>query len=457
VAIELSKLKKALDGELDGTQVEQLLEAYSAKEAQESNLDGFLSFLLAERHLSIDRWQRIHANSAIDLTPELPPLPQPRAPLAAGEADSTRPAPTATPLAPMQIEPHRLSQNWHDLMGQIGEGSMGTVHLARDQELRRKVAIKELRPTLAAQSKLAARFLYEAQLTAQLDHPNVVPVYALERRDDRSVAYTMKLVQDVAFSQHYQKAISIEWPVYKLAPGVELKTVARQLQHLARIGKRMRNLTLRSENGQAPAMSPKAQRRLLMTDGAPLIWCYVGLASGVHFCFPGKTGYPASYDPRQRPWYKLSANKIGVYWGNPYRDIGDQGLILPCTTSIWRGKELLGVAGVEMTFKYLIRELLSLEHKAVNETFLLDRGARVVVRSSEAVLGVERSKLNRSGGLKLPLFHLQPVVDAIAQNRSGMMKVTHGGKQLMVAYHRLEALGWYYVVIADSRRLLPTK
>ena len=115
------------------------------------------------------------------------------------------------------------------------------------------------------------------------------------------------------------------------------------------------------------------------------------------------------------------------------------------------------MAGVEMTFKYLIRELLSLEHKAVNETFLLDRGARVVVRSSEAVLGVERSKLNRSGGLKLPLFHLQTVVDAIAQNRSGMMKVTHGGKQLMVAYHRLEALGWYYVVIADSRRLLPTK
>ena len=60
----------------------------------------------------------------------------------------------------------------------IGRGGMGVVYAATDPQLNRKVAIKVVRPDLASrESRLAQRFLREAQAMAQLSHPNVVTVY----------------------------------------------------------------------------------------------------------------------------------------------------------------------------------------------------------------------------------------------------------------------------------------
>lgn len=59
---------------------------------------------------------------------------------------------------------------------QVGEGGMATVFLAEDLKHRRQVAIKVLRPELAA-SLGADRFLREIELAARLQHPHIVPVY----------------------------------------------------------------------------------------------------------------------------------------------------------------------------------------------------------------------------------------------------------------------------------------
>jgi len=59
---------------------------------------------------------------------------------------------------------------------QIGEGGMATVYLAEDRKHRRAVAIKVLRPELAANLG-AERFLREIELAAKLQHPHVLPVY----------------------------------------------------------------------------------------------------------------------------------------------------------------------------------------------------------------------------------------------------------------------------------------
>jgi serine/threonine-protein kinase len=61
---------------------------------------------------------------------------------------------------------------------QLGRGSMGVVYLAEDLQLRRKVALKILAPTLADDELFRKRFDRESQSAANLDHPNIVPVYA---------------------------------------------------------------------------------------------------------------------------------------------------------------------------------------------------------------------------------------------------------------------------------------
>jgi PAS domain S-box-containing protein len=81
-------------------------------------------------------------------------------------------------------------------------GGIGRVWLARDGDLGRDVALKELRPERAEQAALWARFLQEAQITGQLEHPGVVPVYELARRpDDRQPFYTMRFVKGRTLSE----------------------------------------------------------------------------------------------------------------------------------------------------------------------------------------------------------------------------------------------------------------
>jgi len=83
--------------------------------------------------------------------------------------------------------------------GRVGEGGMGEVYLASDAILARDVAIKVLRKKLRTNPRIVRRFLREAQVTAQLEHPNVVPFHSLESTGDGSPAFVMKLIEGETF------------------------------------------------------------------------------------------------------------------------------------------------------------------------------------------------------------------------------------------------------------------
>src|SRR5262245_25832995 len=74
-------------------------------------------------------------------------------------------------------------------------GGIGRVWLAHDPSLGRDVALKELLPERAGQPTTWARFLKEAQITGQLEHPGIVPIYEVGKRpEDQAPFYTMKFV-----------------------------------------------------------------------------------------------------------------------------------------------------------------------------------------------------------------------------------------------------------------------
>jgi serine/threonine-protein kinase len=66
--------------------------------------------------------------------------------------------------------------------GEIGRGGMAAVFRALDLRLHRHVAIKALPPELAFNNDVRTRFLREAQTSAQLSHPNIVPIYTVDER-----------------------------------------------------------------------------------------------------------------------------------------------------------------------------------------------------------------------------------------------------------------------------------
>ena len=92
-------------------------------------------------------------------------------------------------------------------------GGTGRVWLARDRDLGREVALKELRTSAAQSAKVYGRFLREAQITGQLEHPGIVPVYELTRHaDGKQPFYTMRFVRGRTLTEairayHREKAL----------------------------------------------------------------------------------------------------------------------------------------------------------------------------------------------------------------------------------------------------------
>lgn len=74
----------------------------------------------------------------------------------------------------------------------LGEGGMGEVRLYTDRRIGRDVAMKVLLPDSAVVPSLRERFLFEARVQGQLEHPAIVPVYDLGVRPDGSEFFTMK-------------------------------------------------------------------------------------------------------------------------------------------------------------------------------------------------------------------------------------------------------------------------
>jgi serine/threonine-protein kinase len=82
----------------------------------------------------------------------------------------------------------------YEIEAEIGRGGMAAVYRARDLRLRRLVAIKVLPPDLAFREEVRTRFLREAQTAAQLNHPNIVPIFSVDERSGL-VYFVMALVE----------------------------------------------------------------------------------------------------------------------------------------------------------------------------------------------------------------------------------------------------------------------
>jgi len=96
------------------------------------------------------------------------------------------------------------------VLGPLGEGAMGEVLIARDEGLNRVVALKRLHPEQSGNRALMRRFYTEAQVTAQLDHPSIVPIHGLHLEEGGGLSYAMKLVRGITLEDYLEEALAQE-------------------------------------------------------------------------------------------------------------------------------------------------------------------------------------------------------------------------------------------------------
>ena len=112
-----------------------------------------------------------------------------------------------------------LSANY-ELESEVGRGGMGIVYCARDKRLKREIAIKVLPPELSFRADIRQRFLREAETAAQLNHPNIVPIYTVEEKDNL-VYFVMAYIKGDNLGQRLQQ--------HGPMPPVEVRRVLREV------------------------------------------------------------------------------------------------------------------------------------------------------------------------------------------------------------------------------------
>ena len=100
------------------------------------------------------------------------------------------------PTGSGKIETHMIGKtlSQYRILEKLGQGGMGTVYVAEDTSLHRKVALKLLPPEMAGHGDRLRRFQQEARAVAALNHPNIVTVHSVEESDGHHFI-TMELVR----------------------------------------------------------------------------------------------------------------------------------------------------------------------------------------------------------------------------------------------------------------------
>src|SRR5947208_14290350 len=98
------------------------------------------------------------------------------------------------------------------------KGGLGEVHVALDEELHREVALKGMQARCASDPSARRRFLNEAEITARLEHPGIVPIYGLVQDEQGQPCYAMRFIAGQSLAQAIKNWHSSGAPAYDALP-----------------------------------------------------------------------------------------------------------------------------------------------------------------------------------------------------------------------------------------------
>jgi eukaryotic-like serine/threonine-protein kinase len=133
--------------------------------------------------------------------------------------DISTQSPTASgAVVPGTPAPRHLAGPRYYVRELLGRGGAGEVVAALDREIRRTVALKTLSRGTSSDPVQVNRFVEEARLTGQLEHPNIVPIYDLGAAPDGQPFYTMRVVKKTSLRDVMDNPeLRVHWPLMRLS------------------------------------------------------------------------------------------------------------------------------------------------------------------------------------------------------------------------------------------------
>jgi phosphoserine phosphatase RsbU/P len=244
--------------------------------------------------------------------------------------------------------------------------------------------------------------------------------------------------------------ISREHQSFLVAPGVEPGAVRHLMRRLAGMD--------------------ALYRRLAEDNPGLFYWQYVTLEDGVHASFPGHGGYPPTYDPRQRDWYRNTVTAKDVVWNPPLLDASTRRLLLTATMPIHGDAgAFAGVAAIDVDVLSFLNSVQARARLgATAESYivqLVDQDGLPFAQGEgkTPALRVIASNLYRDTGIawdarpETPALDVdKPILDAVTKDllagRDGIQRAAHRGRESLWVYGGLENLGstLLYIVPVDD-------
>lgn len=195
---------------------------------------------------------------------------------------------------------------------------------------------------------------------------------------------------------------------------------------------------------QALGEMTRIYRSLQQIEPELFLWQYTALESGVHSSYPGKGGYPADYDPRQRQWYQKAVAANGTVQ-QVLTDVTTGSLILTLAQPVYSpAGELYGVTALDIDYRQLFSDWnIPPEWSEGTHSMIM----RLDVTSTDPSSQLEILLTNRQNAVSrhwsLPLEpeyidlgdpQLAPMVQDLLHGHSAVRKIIYQGEETLLAY-----------------------
>ncbi len=238
------------------------------------------------------------------------------------------------------------------------------------------------------------------------------------------------------WSETHRHRVTWDRPSYYVVPGELSPLLAHPLLQLAPL-----DTVLPAEVAWSidePRAGPAAAQRLAAGEGA-IFRVYVVFADGVMVHYPGYGEMTQGYDPRRRPAFLAAAHTHGRRFRAPFANWDTAEVLLPCSVGLYdEARAFVGVAGVDVSLERLVTRLPLPTVPGWGAALLLDDKGQVL---AQARAGDARFTATRAADLAaVPSRGLR---GRIAAGDTNGLVVEEGR---LLAFHRADAVGWYYVI-----------